>query len=137
MIDGEGYRGRLALRDMWNDQRPVDPQFVALAKFLFGYAFGLPTKVVEHKEQKVQLTFATSHGYLPWDARAPAAAALNARSVRLIEGKAQDITAQAEARAVEAAEKLDTTKGDSEEPLETLEAVVPPPESPEAFGRGR
>jgi hypothetical protein len=102
-----------------------------------GCSLGTPAKHQVAGEQRLQLIFATTHGYVPWDARAPAAAKINARSARLIEGKAQEITAQAETREAEAAEKpVDVTKGDSEEPLETLEAVVPPPESPDAFGGG-
>src|SRR3979411_2768432 len=66
MVDGDGYRGRLALKAMWDDQRPVDPHYVAPAKFLFGYAYGLPGKAVERKEQREQLIFATTHGYVPW-----------------------------------------------------------------------
>jgi hypothetical protein len=133
MIDGEGYRGRLALRDMWEDRRPVDPQFVALAKFLFGYAYGTPGKAVERKEQRDQLLFITTHGYVPWDSRAPAAAALNARSVRMIEGKAEEVILQAEARAAEAAEKVIDAKADHDPDLEPLESVSPP----EPPGRGR
>jgi hypothetical protein len=87
MIDGDGYRGRLALKAMWDDQRPVDPQYVALAKFLFGYAYGTPGKHQQEGVQRETLVFSTSHGYLPWDSRAPAAAALNARSVLMIEGR--------------------------------------------------
>jgi hypothetical protein len=137
MIDGDGYRGRLALKAMWDDQRPVDPQYVALAKFLFGYAYGTPGKHQQEGVQRETLIFSTSHGYLPWDARAPAAAALNARSVLMIEGKAEEIALQAEARAAEAAApKDDAKKGDTEIDGEVLELVVPPPESPDAFGGG-
>jgi hypothetical protein len=94
--------------------------------------------MVSGDQQRDQLLFITTHGYVPWDARAPAAAALNARSVRLIEGKAEEIKLQAETREAEAAEKpvvIDATKGDSEEPVETLESVNLP-ENPDAFGGG-
>jgi predicted secreted protein len=54
----------------------------------------------------------------------------------MIEAKAEEIQIQAEARAAEAAEKpVDVTKGDSEEPVETLESVNLP-EPPETFGGG-
>jgi hypothetical protein len=87
-------------------------------------------------QQRDQLLFITTHGYVPWDARAPAALELNARSQRLIEGKAEEIKLQAETREAEAAEKaVDVTKGDSQEPLETLESVSLP-EPPETFGGG-
>jgi hypothetical protein len=92
--------------------------------------------MVSGDQQRDQLLFITTHGYVPRDARAPAAAALNARSQQLIEGKAIEIKLQAETREAEAAEKaVDVTKGDSQEPLETLESVSLP-EPPETFGGG-
>jgi hypothetical protein len=124
MIDGEGYRGRLALREMWNDQRPVDPQFVALAKFLFSYAYGLPTKVVEHKEQRLQLTFATTHGYLPYDSRAPAAIEMNKRSAALNAAKDQELLQALEAKG----EVIEVEKTADTEVLESVD--------PDAFGGG-
>ena len=42
----KGYGGRLKLEAMWNKGRPIDPQFVALGKFLFSYAYGNPGKMV-------------------------------------------------------------------------------------------
>jgi hypothetical protein len=116
MLDSDGYRGRLALRAMWDDRRPVDPQYVALAKFLFSYAYGLPTKVVEHKEQRAQLVFASTSGHVPWSPLAPGAAEMNARSERIN-------LAKAEMLALESAEKvvIDVPKGDTELDAETLE----------------
>jgi hypothetical protein len=92
---------------------------------------GTPGKHQVAGEQRPQLAFLTTHSYLPWDARAPAAAAINARSVLMIEGKAEEIKLQAETRAAEAAEKVDTKKGDTEADLEPLESV-----NPDAFGGG-
>jgi hypothetical protein len=129
MVDGDGYRGRLALKAMWDDQRPVDPQYVALAKFLFGYAYGLPGKAVERKEQREQLIFATTHGYVPWDSRAPEAARLNARSERMITAKSEELALQ----AIEAkGEVIEVEKTADTEVPETLESV-----DPDAFGGGR
>jgi hypothetical protein len=44
-IDGKGYGGRLKLEAMWNQGRPVDPKFLALAKFLFSYGYGIPGRM--------------------------------------------------------------------------------------------
>jgi hypothetical protein len=127
-IDGDGYRGRLALRQMWNDQRPIDPQYIALAKFLFSYAYGLPGKAVERKVEREQLIFATTHGYVPWDSRAPEAARLNARSQAMIESKSEEIKLQ----AIEAkGEVIEVEKTADTEVPETLESV-----DPDAFGGG-
>jgi hypothetical protein len=56
-INGDGYRGRQKLRDMWDDKRPVDPQYITLAKFLFSYAHGLPGKHQEPKAAKEPFLF--------------------------------------------------------------------------------
>jgi|ERR1700687_1139976 hypothetical protein len=130
----ENVRWRKHIRQKLDDA--IDPtEFHNLSRLALGYAIGLPTKTVERKEQKLQLTFATSHGYLPWDARAPAAAGLNARSVRLIEAKDQELL-----QALEAAKPdeviIDVKKGDTEIDAEVLEVVVPPPEDPGAHGGG-
>jgi hypothetical protein len=133
MIDGDGYRGRLALKAMWDDQRPVDPQYVALAKFLFGYAYGTPGKHQQEGVQRQTLIFSSTHGYLPYDSRAPAALELDARSRQLNLAKEQDLR-----QALEAAKPdevvIDVPKAD--EVGEALELVIPPPESPDAFGGG-
>jgi hypothetical protein len=137
MIDGDGYRGRLALKKMWNDERPIDPQYIALAKFLFSYAYGLPTKVVEHKEQRPQLIFASTSGHVPWSPLAPGAAEMNARSQRMIEAKQAELLQQAETREAEAVViDVKATVEDDAAAAEVLEAVIPPPEPPEAHGRG-
>ncbi len=86
MIDGKGYAGREKLRAMFDDQRPVDPQYVALCKFLFSYAYGTPAKHVIDKVQKDPLIFVAQHGYLPWDARVDPG---HQRSLDLIAGKAR------------------------------------------------
>src|SRR6266478_1950666 len=79
-LDANGYRGRLALKAMWDDERTVDPRYLALAKFLFSYAYGLPGKATERKEHRDPLVFASTSGYVNWDPRHPAAAAMDARS---------------------------------------------------------
>jgi hypothetical protein len=138
MIDGEGYRGRLALRQMWNDERPVDPQFVALAKFLFGYAYGTPGKHQQGGVQRQTLVFASVSGHVPWSPLAPGAAEMNARSAAMNAAKENDLRM----KALEAAKPdeviIDVKKGDTEIDGEVLEAVVPPPEDdPGAHGGGR
>jgi hypothetical protein len=132
----ENVRWRKHIRQKLDDA--IDPtEFHNLSRLALGYAIGLPTKATERKVERETLIFATTHGYLPWDGRAPAAAAMNARSQRMIEGKAEDITLQAEARVVEAAApKDDVKKGDTEIDAEVLEVVVPPPEDPGAHGGG-
>jgi hypothetical protein len=89
--------------------------------------------MVSGDQQRDALLFITTHGYVPWDARAPAAAALNARSAQLIEGKAQEVVLQAEARA-----EAESVVPKTDEVGEALELVIPPPEteSPETFGGG-
>ena len=137
MIDGKGYGGRLKLEAMWNKDRPIDPQFVALGKFLFSYGYGLPGKATERKEERPSLVFATTHGYQSWDPRAPGAAEMNARSQRMIEDKQADLVLQAETRAAEAVViDVKATAAEDDAAVETLEAVVPPPEDPSAFGGG-
>jgi len=93
--------------------------------------------MISGDQQRQTVIFATTHGYVPWDARAPQAMEMNKRSAALIEAKAEEITLQAETRASEAAEKVIDVKANSEPDLEALESVTPPPESPDAFGRGR
>jgi hypothetical protein len=92
--------------------------------------------MVSGDQQRDQLLFITTHGYVPWDARAPAALELNARSQRLIEGKAEEIKLQAEARAAEAAEKVIEAKATVEDDpaAEVLESVSP--DDPGAHGGG-
>ncbi|SRR6266478_2303453 len=128
MIDGKGYAGRLKLEAMWDDRRPVDPQYVALAKFLFSYAYGTPGKATEGKVEREPMVFATTHGYQSWDPRAPGAAEMNARSQRMIEAKAEEI----KLRALEAkGEVIEVEKTVDPEAPETLESV-----DPDAFGGG-
>jgi hypothetical protein len=137
MIDGKGYAGRLKLEAMWDDRRPVDPQYVALAKFLFSYAYGTPGKATEGKVEREPMIFATTHGYQSWDPRAPGAAEMNARSQRMIEAKAEEIRIQAlEAKGEAVVIDAKATAAEDDAAVETLEAVVPPPEDPSAFGGG-
>jgi hypothetical protein len=126
MIDGKGYGGRLKLEAMWNKDRPIDPQFVALGKFLFAYGYGLPGKATERKEERPPMVFATTHGYQSWDPRAPGAAEMNARSQRMIEAKSEELKVAALEAKGEVIEKI----ADAEVP-ETLESV-----DPDAFGGG-
>jgi len=118
---------------MWEDERPIDPQYVALAKFLFSYAYGLPGRAVERNEQRPLLVFASTTGHVPWSDSNPLNKEMNERSARMI--------AEGDARlALEAAERkaeVIEAKADNETDLEALESVAPPPEPPEAFGRGR
>jgi hypothetical protein len=130
-IDGEGYRGRLALREMWEDRRPIDPRYIALAKFLFSYAYGTPGKFQPDVVQRDPLVFATLHGYQPWDDRAPGAAAINARSKEMNAAKDQMLALEAKGEVIEVEKK-----GDTEIDAETLESVNLP-EDPGAHGRGR
>src|SRR6266446_1973549 len=65
------------------------------------YRFGVPGKMADEGVQREQLIFATTHGYVPWDSRAPEAARLNARSAQLNEAKTQELALQAETREAE------------------------------------
>jgi hypothetical protein len=121
---------------MWDDQRPVNPQYVTLAKFLFSYAYGTPGKVTERKVEREPMVFATTHGYRNWDSRAPGAAEMNARSQRMIEAKAEEIQIQAETREAEKPLVIEA-KADNDTDAEVLEAVIPPTEDPGAHGGGR
>jgi hypothetical protein len=114
----------------------VDPQYVALAKFLFGYAYGLPGKAVERKEQRAQLVFASTSGHVPWSPLAPGAAEMNARSEAMNAAKEHEIKLLALEAKGEAPVVIDVKQADTEPDAEVLEAVVPPPEPPEAHGRG-
>jgi hypothetical protein len=136
-LTAENYRWRLRVKRILDGGGTLQ-DFHKWSLIALDRTLGTPAKHQVAGEQRDQLLFITTHGYVPWDARAPAAAALNARSVRLIEGKAEEIKLQAETREAEAAEKpvvIDATKGDSEEPVETLESVNLP-ENPDAFGGG-
>jgi hypothetical protein len=104
--------------------------------------YGLPKHaMVSGDQQRESVFFLTTHGYVPWDSRAPEAARLNARSAQRIKAKSDELVVQAETRAAEAAEKpgeviIDAKKGDTEIDGEVLESVnpPPPPEDPRAFG---
>jgi hypothetical protein len=118
----ENLRWRKHIRQKLDDA--IDPtEFHNLSSLALGYAIGLPGKAVERKVEREQLIFATTHGYVPWDSRAPEAARLNARSQRMIEAKAEEVVLQAEAREAE-------KTADTEVP-ETLESV-----DPDAFNPG-
>jgi hypothetical protein len=137
-LTSSNYRWRTRVKRILDAERGVTEQdFHKWSLLALDRSLGTPGKHQVAGEQRLQLAFLTSHGYLPWDARAPAAAALNARSQRMIEGKAEEIVIQAEARASEAAEKavVDAPKGDPEG--EVLESVSEPPETFGGGGRGR
>ena len=128
----ENVRWRKHIKQKLDDA--IDPtEFHNLSRLALGYAIGLPSKATEQKVQRETLVFTTTHGYVPWDARAPATAQINARSVRMIEGKAEEIKLQAETREAEAAEKpvVIDAKADNETELEPLESV-----NPDAFNPG-
>jgi hypothetical protein len=118
---------------MWNDQRPIEPQFIALAKFLFGYAYGLPGKAVERKEQREQLVFATLHSYLPFDSRVDPG---RETSQRMIKAKSEELALAALEAKGEPPVTIDAKATAAEDDAEVLEVVVPPPapEDPRAFG---
>jgi hypothetical protein len=117
---------------MWDDERPVDPQYVALAKFLFSYAYGTPSKHQPNVVQRDPLLFISTTGYTPWDPANPLAKEMNERSARMIaEGDAR-LALEAAERKGEVIEAKATVEDDAN--AETLESVVPPPE--QFDGRG-
>ena len=121
MIDGRGYGGRLKLEAMWNKGRPIDPQFVALGKFLFSYAYGIPGKMpMEAGPQKPSLIFTTIHGHQPWSPLAPANIAMDARSAKM---NAENDAALALAAAERKAEAIEVEPAKAEPDAETLEIV--------------
>jgi hypothetical protein len=122
-INGDGYRGRQKLRDMWDDKRPVHPQYITLAKFLFSYAHGLPGKHQEPKAAKEPFLFINYRQVDPMAAKTTAMLESKAQEERLLaieEGRV-DPEEILRARAAAEAKKDDP-------PGEELEAVVPPPE---------
>ncbi len=94
------------------------------------YRFGVPGKMAEEGVQREPMVFATTHGYLNFDSRAPGAAEMNARSERMILAKSAEIALQAEAREAEKAVVIEA-KVDHETDLEPLESV-----NPDAFNPG-
>jgi len=119
MIDGRGYGGRLKLEAMWNKGRPIDPQFIALGKFLFSYAYGNPGKMqMESGPQKSSVLFVTQHGYMPYDARANPEIDARSRAINL----ENDAKLQ-----LEAAERAKPVVPEPESEGETLELLSPPP----------
>jgi hypothetical protein len=135
-LTASNYRWRLRVKRIL-DGRGTLQDFHKWSLIALDRTLGTPGKHQEAVEQRNPFIFATLHGYLPWDARAPAAAEMNARSVRMIEGRAEEIKVQAEARAVEAAEKVIEAKADHDTDLEALESVSEPPETFGGGGRGR
>ncbi len=118
-LNAAGYRGRLKLKAMWDDERPVDPQFVVLAKFLFSYAFGNPGKMVMDSGQKqASVLFVSSRDYKPYDARANPEIDERSRQMNLENDKQL---------ALEAAEKAKPVVLEPEPEGETLELLPPPP----------
>jgi hypothetical protein len=88
---------------------------------------------VEGRTNKT-LIFSMTHGYQPWDERVDP---LRERAAAMIAAKMEKekLLALEEAKG-EAPVVIDVKKGDTEVDGETLESVVPPPESPETFGGG-
>jgi hypothetical protein len=130
MIDGDGYRGRQKLRAMWDGDRPIDPQYIVLAKFLFAYGYGTPAKMPVEGRTGKTLIFSMTHGMEPWH---PAVDPLRERAEAMIQAKAEreKLLALEEAKPVviEAKAAPDEPEG------EALESVSLP-EPPDAFGGG-
>jgi hypothetical protein len=131
MIDGKGFGGRLKLEQMWNQGRPVDPKFLALAKFLFSYGYGIPGRMPVEGRTSKTLIFSMTHGYQPWDERVDP---LRERAAAMIQAKAE----REQLLALEEGQKtvIEAKAAPDEPEGEALESVVPPPESPETFGGG-
>jgi hypothetical protein len=88
--------------------------------------------MVSGDQQRELLIFSTTHGYLPFDARAPAAIRMDERSRQINAAKENDLRMQALEAAKPADEVIiDVKKGDTEADLEPLESV-----NPDAFGGG-
>ena len=110
------------------EQAPDPREFRFWSTIALSYRFGVPGKMAPEGVQREQLIFATTHGYVPWDSRAPAAAEINARSARLITAKSEELKLQ----AIEAkSEVIEVEKTADTEVPETLESV-----DPNAFGGG-
>jgi hypothetical protein len=123
LINGDGYRGRQKLLDMWNDKRPVDPQHVALAKFLFSYAHGLPGKHQEPKPAKEPFLFINYRaGHDPMEPKTTAMIAAKEQEERLLALEAGTVDPETIISANAAAE----AKGKDAAAAEELEIVVPP-----------
>jgi hypothetical protein len=127
LINGDGYRGRQKLLDMWNDKRPVDPQHVALAKFLFSYAHGLPGKHQEPKPSKEPFLFINyRHGHDPMEPKTTAMLEAKAQEERLLAIEAGTVDPETIISANAAAEaKLDAKKDAEGEGLEVVDLPVP------------
>jgi hypothetical protein len=89
--------------------------------------------MAEEGVQREHLIFATLHGYVPWDDRAPQTIEMNKRSAALNEAKAQEL----KMAALEAANEVIEAKAAVEDnvPTEILESVNLP-EDPGAHGGG-
>jgi hypothetical protein len=94
---------------------------------LMGY--GQPKHaMISGDQQQNPLIFATLHGYLPYDSRAPGAARLDARSAQMITAKSEELKVAAlEAKG----EVIEVEKTADSEVPETLESV-----DPDAFNPG-
>jgi hypothetical protein len=112
------------------EQAPDPREFRFWSTIALSYRFGVPGKMAEEGVQREQLIFATTHGYLPWDQRAPEAARLNARSAEMVAAKTAELAVQAETREAEKAVVIEAKVG-NETDLEPLESV-----NPDAFNPG-
>jgi hypothetical protein len=131
MINGPGYRGRLKLKAMWDGERPVDPSYVVLAKFLFAYGFGTPRRMEQPVSTRRSIAFITRNG-LPWESDP-----MWREEKEMLEAqKAERLTEQL-AREAQAEDAIVVKKVDSATDAgETLEAVnLPEPEPPSEYRR--
>lgn len=97
------------------EKAPNAQEFYKWSVLAYGYMVGRPGLMTPEAALRSGFAFVSSDGYLPWDARATGAAALNARSQAMIEAKEADLKLQAEAKANEVIEGKDDG--------ETLESV--------------
>jgi hypothetical protein len=134
MIDSMRWRRNVK---MHLEEAPDPREFRFWSTIALSYRFGVPGKMAPEGVERAPMVFATTHGYQSWDPRAPGAAEMNARSQRMIEAKAEEIKVQAETREAEKVVVVIEAKADNDTDGEALESVTPPPEPPEAFGRGR
>ena len=94
------------------------------------YGFGTPTKMQSEGGAQKSLTFAMTHGYLPW---APEVDPMREQTTRMIKAKEE----REQLLALEEGKKtvIEAKAAPDEPEGETLESVSPP-EPPDAFGGG-
>ena len=112
---------------------PDPREFRFWSTIALSYRFSVPGKQASDMVQRDPLIFASTTGYVPWDDRNPLSKEMNERSARML--------AEGDARlALEAAERkgevieAKATAAEDDAAVETLEAVIPPPEDPRAPG---